>query len=78
METRAAVAFEADKPLSIEMVQLEGPREGECLVEIKATGVCHQTNSPVPATIRKACSRPSWATKGRVSLSMWVQLHMLG
>jgi len=41
METRAAVAFEADKPLSIEMVQLEGPREGECLVEIKATGVCH-------------------------------------
>ena len=41
METRAAVAFEAGKPLSIETVQLEGPREGECLVEIKATGVCH-------------------------------------
>ena len=41
METRAAVAFEAGKPLSIETVQLEGPKEGECLVEIKATGVCH-------------------------------------
>jgi S-(hydroxymethyl)glutathione dehydrogenase/alcohol dehydrogenase len=41
METRAAVAFEAGKLLSIETVQLEGPREGECLVEIKATGVCH-------------------------------------
>ncbi|GMV39793.1 MAG: alcohol dehydrogenase [Myxococcales bacterium] len=41
MDVRAAVAFEAGKPLSIETVQLEGPREGEVLVEMKATGVCH-------------------------------------
>ena len=41
METRAAVAFEAGKPLSIETVQLDGPREGEVVVEIKATGICH-------------------------------------
>ncbi|HUA77814.1 MAG TPA: S-(hydroxymethyl)glutathione dehydrogenase/class III alcohol dehydrogenase [Acetobacteraceae bacterium] len=41
METRAAIAFEAGKPLSIDSVQLEGPHEGEVLVEIKATGVCH-------------------------------------
>ncbi|MBX6740431.1 MAG: S-(hydroxymethyl)glutathione dehydrogenase/class III alcohol dehydrogenase [Acetobacteraceae bacterium] len=41
MDVRAAVAFEAGKPLSIETVQLEGPREGEVLVEIKATGICH-------------------------------------
>ena len=41
METRAAVAFEAGKPLSIDSVQLEGPHEGEVLVEIKATGICH-------------------------------------
>ncbi|HUC18705.1 MAG TPA: S-(hydroxymethyl)glutathione dehydrogenase/class III alcohol dehydrogenase [Acetobacteraceae bacterium] len=41
METRAAIAFEAGKPLSIDAVQLEGPHEGEVLVEIKATGVCH-------------------------------------
>src|SRR5690606_32179492 len=41
MDVRAAVAFEAGKPLSIETVDLEGPREGEVLVEIKATGVCH-------------------------------------
>ena len=41
METRAAVAFDAGKPLQIEDVQLEGPRAGEVLVEIKATGVCH-------------------------------------
>ena len=41
MDVRAAVAFEAGKPLSIETVQLEGPRQGEVLVELKATGICH-------------------------------------
>ncbi len=41
MEVKAAVAFEAGKPLSIETVNLEGPQAGEVLVEIKATGVCH-------------------------------------
>jgi len=41
MQTRAAVALEAGSPLSIETVELEGPKEGECLVEIKATGICH-------------------------------------
>ncbi|MDG2270029.1 MAG: S-(hydroxymethyl)glutathione dehydrogenase/class III alcohol dehydrogenase [Alphaproteobacteria bacterium] len=41
METRAAVALEAGKPLSVETVDLEGPRAGEVLVEIKATGICH-------------------------------------
>ena len=41
MDVRAAVAFEAGAPLQIETVQLEGPREGEVLVEIKATGLCH-------------------------------------
>jgi S-(hydroxymethyl)glutathione dehydrogenase/alcohol dehydrogenase len=41
MKTQAAVAYEAGKPLVIEEVELEGPRAGEVLVEIKATGVCH-------------------------------------
>ncbi|MYJ51180.1 MAG: alcohol dehydrogenase catalytic domain-containing protein, partial [Gammaproteobacteria bacterium] len=41
METKAAVAYEAGKPLAIETVQLDGPRAGEVLVEIKATGICH-------------------------------------
>jgi S-(hydroxymethyl)glutathione dehydrogenase/alcohol dehydrogenase len=41
LDVRAAVAFEAGKPLSIETVQLEGPRAGEVLVEMKATGLCH-------------------------------------
>ena len=41
MDVRAAVAYAAGKPLTLETVQLEGPRAGEVLVEIKATGVCH-------------------------------------
>ncbi|MGI9332815.1 MAG: S-(hydroxymethyl)glutathione dehydrogenase/class III alcohol dehydrogenase [Gammaproteobacteria bacterium] len=41
MQTRAAVAHEAGKPLVVETVELQGPRPGEVLVEIKATGVCH-------------------------------------
>lgn len=41
MQVRAAVAWEAGKPLSIETVDIYGPKEGEVLVEIKATGICH-------------------------------------
>jgi S-(hydroxymethyl)glutathione dehydrogenase/alcohol dehydrogenase len=41
MKVKAAVAFEAGKPLVIETVDLEGPKAGEVLVEIKATGICH-------------------------------------
>ena len=41
MKSRAAVAWEAGKPLSIEEIDVEGPRTGEVLVQIKATGVCH-------------------------------------
>ena len=41
METRAAVAHKAGEPLTIETVELDGPKEGEVLVEIKATGICH-------------------------------------
>ena len=41
MKTPAAVAFEAGKPLEICDVDLEGPKEGEVLIELKATGVCH-------------------------------------
>ncbi|MCR9257307.1 MAG: S-(hydroxymethyl)glutathione dehydrogenase/class III alcohol dehydrogenase [Alphaproteobacteria bacterium] len=41
MDVRAAVAYQAGKPLEIETVQLEGPKAGEVLVEVKATGICH-------------------------------------
>src|SRR5918994_119488 len=41
METRAAVAWEAGKPLTVETITIEGPKAGEVLVEVMATGVCH-------------------------------------
>src|ERR671920_244575 len=41
MDVRAAIASEAGKPLEVTTVQLEGPRAGEVLVEIRATGICH-------------------------------------
>src|SRR4249920_3397618 len=41
MDVRAAVAFQAGKPLAVTHVQLEGPKAGEVLIEIKATGICH-------------------------------------
>jgi S-(hydroxymethyl)glutathione dehydrogenase/alcohol dehydrogenase len=41
MKTRAAVAWAAEKPLTIETVDLDGPKAGEVLVEIMATGICH-------------------------------------
>ena len=41
MKTRAAVAWKAGKPLTIETIDIEGPKAGEVLVEIMATGVCH-------------------------------------
>src|SRR5437868_13665415 len=41
VETRAAVAYKAGDPLTVETVQLDGPKDGEVLVEIKATGICH-------------------------------------
>src|SRR5215469_7838971 len=41
MDVQAAVAIEAGKPLQVETVQLDGPKSGEVLVEIKATGICH-------------------------------------
>jgi S-(hydroxymethyl)glutathione dehydrogenase/alcohol dehydrogenase len=41
MDVRAAVAFEAGKPLEVMQVKLDGPKSGEVLVELKATGICH-------------------------------------
>jgi len=41
MKSRAAVAWEANKPLTIETIDIEGPQPGEVLVEVMATGVCH-------------------------------------
>ena len=45
MDVKAAVAYQAGAPLVIETVQLQGPKFGEVLVEIKATGICHTDES---------------------------------
>src|SRR6266403_2250182 len=41
MKSRAAIAFEKTKPLTVTDVELDGPKAGEVLVEVKATGICH-------------------------------------
>ena len=41
MKVRAAIAFEPERPLEIDEIDLEGPGEGECLIRLAATGVCH-------------------------------------
>ena len=69
MKTRAAVAFEAGKPLEIVEVDLEGPRQGEVLVEVKATGVCHTDAFTCPAMTPRALSPPFSVT--RVPVSWW-------
>ncbi len=65
MDVRAAVAFASGKPLEVTTVQLDGPRAGEVLVEIKATGICQPMNSPYPAPIRKGCFRLFSGTRAR-------------
>ena len=56
MDVQAAVAFEAGKPLSIETVKLDGPREGEVLVEVKATGSMSKVTSDKLALAVQAAS----------------------
>lgn len=58
MKTRAAVAFEINKPLEIVELDLEGPKPGEVLVEIKATGICHSDLH----TLNGGDQRPVWPT----------------
>jgi len=62
MKSRAAVAWEAGKPLVIEEIDVEGPREGEVLVRNVATGVCHSDTKAVQsskklARVSPACSQ---------------------
>ena len=72
MDIRAAVALEAGKPLSIETVHLEGPKAGEVLVELKATGICHTDEfTLLGAATRRGCSPPSSATRARASWWTW-------
>ena len=68
MKTRAAVAFEAKQPLEIVELDLEGPKQGEVLVEIMATGICHTDAYTLDGLDSEGgCSPPCWATKVRGS-----------
>jgi Zn-dependent alcohol dehydrogenase len=62
MKTRAAVAFAAKKPLEIVELDLEGPKAGEVLVEIKATGICHTDAYTARESFRRfsGTRAPAW------------------
>jgi S-(hydroxymethyl)glutathione dehydrogenase/alcohol dehydrogenase len=75
MKTQAAIAYAAGKPLEVVTLDLDGPKAGEVLVELKATGICHTdefTRSGAdPEGIFPASSamkaRVSWSTSDRAS-----------
>jgi S-(hydroxymethyl)glutathione dehydrogenase/alcohol dehydrogenase len=69
MRTRAAVALAAGQPLEVMEVELEGPRAGEVLVEVRATGICHTDEFTLSGADPEGLSRPSSATRGRASWS---------
>lgn len=56
MRTRAAVAVAAGKPLEIMEVNLDDPKEGEVLVEIRATGLCHTDDFTLSGADPEGCS----------------------
>ncbi len=58
MKTRAAVALAAGQPLEIMEVDLDGPRAGEVLVEIMATGICHTDAFTLSGADPEGCFQP--------------------
>ncbi len=71
MKTRAAVAFEAKKPLEIVELDLEGPKAGEVLVEIMATASATPTPIRSTGSIRRGCSPRSSGMKAAASSARW-------
>jgi S-(hydroxymethyl)glutathione dehydrogenase/alcohol dehydrogenase len=67
MNVRAGVAHGAGKPLVIETVDLDGPRAGEALVEIKATGICHTDEFTRSGADPEGCFPPSSAMRAPAS-----------
>ena len=74
MKVKAAIANKAGEPLEVASVDLEGPKAGEVLVEIKATGVCHTDAYTLsgadpggPASLQSSDTRAraSWSKRGR-------------
>ena len=73
MDVRAAVAFEAGKSLEVTTVRLDGPKAGEVLVEIKATGVCHTDEFTRSGADPRASFPPSSVTRAPASWSRLVR-----
>ncbi len=73
MDVRAAVAFEAGKPLTIETVQLEGPKAGEVLIEVKATGICHTDKYTLSGADSEGLFPCILGHEGAVSWWMWAR-----
>jgi S-(hydroxymethyl)glutathione dehydrogenase/alcohol dehydrogenase len=69
MKVRAAVAQKAGAPLEVTEVDLDGPRPGEVLVEIKATGVCHTDAYTLSGADPEGLFPASWAMKAPGSWS---------
>ena len=67
MKTRAAVAFAAKQPLEIVELDLEGPKAGEVLVEIMATGICHTDAYTLDGLDSEGIFPTSSATRARGS-----------
>jgi len=63
MKSRAAVAIEAGKPLEITEIDVQGPKQGEVLVRMVATGVCHTDAFTLSGEDPEGISLQSWAMK---------------
>src|SRR5580693_7404706 len=73
MKTKAAIAVAARKPLEITTVDLEGPKAGEVLVEIKASGVCHTDEFTRSGADPEGLFPAILGTRAPASSSMWGQ-----
>ena len=70
IQSRAAVATKAGKPLEVTTINVDGPKEGEVLVEIRATGVCHTDEFTLSGADPEGIFPPFWAMRARASLWM--------
>ena len=71
VESRAAVAIQAGKPLEVTTINVDGPREGEVMIEMKATGVCHTDAFTLSGADPEGIFLPFWATRVQVWWLMW-------
>ena len=78
MKTRAAVAFEAGQPLEIIELDLAGPKAGEVLVEIKATGICHTDEFTLSGADPEGLFPAILGHEGAGIVRNWCWCHLVG